>query len=311
MSIKQTTDGLLGIEAVAWQLGVSVGRFDRWLRLGWVDCNEYEEVGVPGVGWVSARRWLTVEVSQIEARLPSILLLEQDLRKAMLQARLFGNSIGRLRFGYPAPIQLIERNPVPPHLEVLTDNSQGYRVGVKQAITAMFRTQHVLSCSYLSNRLGLDVDLARLCLLKLKWRRPTSRESYSPFLNAIFQSNGGIRGGRPVYEIYVHPSVHEGLRVSQLLSTLRDFREYDFISDDPEIGRLKQVSIADALAALQLHEIAHAAAGYVTKHGLSIPVDLIREEKVLRTDQSAVGDHDVVWSSIYRLLRRKTKLIMT
>jgi len=84
---------MMGLDVAAAQLGIAPGRLSRWHYLGWAAADAYEEVGVPGVGPISARRWSEQRIEEVAGRMLSIVEKEHSLREAKRLSRKIGTMV--------------------------------------------------------------------------------------------------------------------------------------------------------------------------------------------------------------------------
>lgn len=297
----------LGIEELAKYLGVPKSQLDRWHHLGWAACTEYEEVSVPRVGYVSARRWSAAGAAQLKENLPELLRLDADRKAVLGRARIFGRELARSRWADPNPDLLAD--PIAMEFRALPESSDGFPVGMKSAVQAMLREQHLWCCSTLNEEFGLAPDFASGCTMEVKWAQLSTHK----LTWGANRSHGGMRNGKPWYKVEAANYISKSLAVSELgdMSKGGAKSEYAFINADREIGELECASPVDALFLAQLHEIAHAVQFWAEAAKFDLRPDLIEREGGLRLDDHAapIDGHGVVWSAIYRALRQRAGLV--
>jgi len=301
-----------GINEAASYLGVSSATMLRWHTYGWAPCTHYEDVSVPQVGIVSARRWTGGFLKALKDRLPELEQKERERKAALKTARMFGKQLAAQRLpGLKAPRQLIV-DPIPPDFRELTEVN-GNVFGLNEVVKAMLREQHSWGCSVLFHSVGLSKDFESKCELQVSWYQPTTYESLRDY-TISHRSHGGLKGERPFYRVTASMKVDGKARPDELLDRFTSREEYAFIATDREIGSLKKVSAADNLLLVQLHELAHAADKWMKRTGIELPAKLLEKERGLRpgVPESGEGEykgHGIRWSTLYRILRIAAGLV--
>lgn len=305
---------LIGLQEAAEDLGISKSTLDRWHYLGWAACTKYVTVGVPGVGSVEAKRWSETDVQRIKADLTALKELDSERAAAVRAATTFGRALARARL-HRVSAPLLDGQPIPSAFANLTDNNLGYRVGVKSAVTSLLKVQHEWACLLLEKRLALGGQFHSKCNMEIDWKQYSfGRDGARGYW--LSHSFGGLRGGRPWYEIRVNSYLPCDCTVSDLAKTdaIGVSEEYPFIRKDREIGELRSLSPQENLLRVQLHEIAHAADAWAKSQKHPLPTEMLEEETALRTDLKNGGGkaseaHGPHWSAIYRFLRRNAGLV--
>lgn len=300
----QMSETLFSLEQAATQLSVSPAILNRWHHMNWAAATDYEEVSVPRVGRISARRWRRSAVEDLRSRIEELHALDDELTKLRQLCRNYGKDHARaLLEGYPDPKPPLAEKKL---LNVAIDSSE-MPICVKDTITAFLKQAHKWAIATLQKTLEINLTA---CKLDVSWHQVTVREFWSPF--NFEASSGGIRDGK------YHVQIRSGVRLEEVREFTRLFEdnfsraEYDFIASDREIGDKIGLTAFQLVLRTYLHEIAHAAAAWLKVNRRSLPSEMLEFETKARFSSSANHEeppksgHSISWSAIYRLLVRRS-----
>lgn len=295
---------LLSLDETATELSVTNATLNRWHHMNWAKATDYEQVSVPGVGPVSARRWTISFVEELRGRRDELLAQDAKLRALRPFFRKYGKAYAQATF---------DKTPKPSHPEgppAIVDaaiDQSGIPVCAKDASVAFLRQSHAHVKRLLKTELEIDI---KECDLEVSWIQLTSREAFSPF--NFGASQAGRRGDRYFVKIMAGVRLDNVCRTQDMLLPIFERNEYEFISKDPEIGDRTGITAYQMLLFTYLHEISHVAALWLKANKAHLPESLIiyetkaRRKSDISPEQADKSGHGLNWSAIYRTLTRKT-----
>lgn len=268
----------------------------------WAAATDYEEVSVPRVGKVSARRWRDSAVEDLVKRTPELFERDEQLRILRRNCRRFGKEYAQAILDgkdEPQPPSVI------PHVSDASIDDSGIPIGVKDAISAFLKQTHAWGIRALKAEFEIDL---RACELEVSWHQISVREFWSPF--NFESSRGGRKNGKYFVRLMAGVRVEEVREFKTLVAPLFRRDEYDFIADDPEIGSFKGLNAFQLILRTYLHEISHAAALWLRDKRRQLPDQIISLEESKRAappfklQEQIRSGHDLSWSALYRALTR-------
>jgi hypothetical protein len=300
------TRSLLSLEETAARLSVSCATLNRWHHAKWAAATDYEEVSVPRVGKVSARRWSASAVQDLVARTPELLARDDELRRFRQLCRQFGKGHAR---------SLLEETPKPePPLadaqisDVSIDDSD-IPISVRDMIAAFLKQTHAWGTRTLKTEFDIVFPV---CDLEVSWHQVSVREFRAPF--NFESSSGGRKNGRYFVRVMAAAGLTRVTEFKNLFAPMFDRGEYDFIAKDKEIGSRRSLTAFELVLRTYLHEVSHAAATWLRDKGQSLPDPLIcfeeaaRSASLLELEEQARSGHNLTWSALYRALVRHSKI---
>ena len=294
---------LLSLAETAAALSITNATLNRWHHAKWATATDYEQVSVPGVGSVSARRWNASCVEELLGQRDELITRDEALRGLRTLFRKYGRDYAQ------ALIENTREPPLPEGPPIIVDaaiDDSGIPVCAKDAATSFLRQSHALVKRLL--KAELDIDLKE-CDLEMSWRQLTSREAFSGF--NLGASQAGRRGDRYFVTIMVGVRLDIVCNIQDMLQPTFARDEYEFIAMDPEIGDRKCMTAYQLLLCTYLHEISHAADLWLQAEKKSLPEPMLENETLARRgssiplDHAAKSGHGLYWSAIYRALTRK------
>lgn len=268
----------------------------------WAAATDYEEVSVPRVGKVSARRWRDSAVEDLVERTSELLERDEQLRIFRRICRKFGKEYAlTILDGKDEP----EPPSVVPHVSNASIDDSGIPIGVKDALSAFLKQTHAWGIRTLKTEFEIDLGA---CELEVSWHQISVREFWSPF--NFESSRGGRKNGKYFVRIMAGVRMEEVREFTALVAPLFRREEYDFIADDPEIGSCEGLNAFHLILRTYLHEISHAAALWLKDKKKQLPDQVISLEEAkrsatpLKLREQIRSGHDLTWSALYRWLTR-------
>jgi len=295
---------LLSLDETATELSVTNATLNRWHHMNWAKATDYEQVSVPGVGPVSARRWTISFVEELRGRRDELLAQDAKLRALRPSFRKYGKAYAKATFDKTLKPNAPEG---PPAIVDAAIDQSGIPVCAKDASVAFLRQSHAHVKQLLKTELEIDL---KDCDLEVSWIQLTSREEFSPF--NFGASQAGQRGDRYFVKIMAGVRLVNVCRTQDMLLPTFARNEYEFISKDPEIGDRTGITAYQMLLCTYLHEISHLAALWLKTNKTYLSDSLITHETKARRkssislEQAEKSGHGLNWSAIYRTLTRKT-----
>jgi hypothetical protein len=285
---------MMSLDVAAARLGIAPGRLSRWHHLGWAAADDYEEVGVPGVGRISARRWSEQRIEEVAGQMESVVEMEHSLREAKRLSRKIGTMKARHYFKVETGhcINFPDRS-----MTGLSQHRDSIPVCAREQAAAFLKEAHAQTAEYLMKKFAINFEGVDLVV---SWKLPNWRElAY-------------VRSGATAATI----KIEAGITIVHISSSelfdqpKRWFGEYDFIANDPEIGSFERQTTWACLLRTYLHEAAHTAETKSRKHPPDNLDRLVNEEReILKATAEPPHGHGPLWSAIYRDLVRSTTLL--
>lgn len=284
---------MMSLDVAAAQLGIAPGRLSRWHHLGWAAADAYEEVGVPGVGRISARRWSEQRIEDVAGRMLSIVKMEHSLREAKRLSRKIGAMKARHYFKVETEdcINFPDRS-----MTGLSQHCDSIPACAREQAAAFLKEAHAQTAEYLMKKFAINFQQVRLVV---SWTLPHLRELI------------GYRSTATASTIKIEAGMMTHVSSSEMFDLPKQrLGEYEFIANDPEIGSFAQQTTWACLLRTYLHEAAHTAD---IRSGKNLPNDLDRlvneEREILKATAEPPHGHGPLWSAIYRDLVRSTTLL--
>jgi hypothetical protein len=138
-TVLMSTNSLLSLAEAAKALSVTSATLNRWHHMKWAAATDYEQVSVPGVGYVSARRWNASFVEALLGQRDELITRDEALRGLRTLFRKYGRDYAQ------ALIENTQEPPLPDGPPIIVDaaiDDSGIPVCAKDAATSFLRQSH-------------------------------------------------------------------------------------------------------------------------------------------------------------------------